>query len=167
MSTQQPQQVSAITRRARWFAVAALTIAAGAFAFLALGGLGDNLVYYWGPTELKAHGDKAIGATIRLGGQVVPGTIQFDPGTSFLKFEVGDGQEKVLVHSNGVPPQMFREDIGVIVEGTLTRQGHFESSRLMVSHGNEYKAPESPEEADPKELMRTALNPDAAAGEDG
>ena len=37
---------------------------------------------------------------------------------------------------------MFRERIGVVVEGTMTRAGHFEGHRLMVSHGNEYRAPE-------------------------
>ena len=35
---------------------------------ITVGGIGKNLVYYWGPTELHAAGDKAVGATIRLGG---------------------------------------------------------------------------------------------------
>jgi len=36
---------------------------------------------------------------------------------------------------------MFREGIGVVVEGTMTQGGVFKSSRLMVKHSNEYKAP--------------------------
>ena len=43
--------------------------------------------------------------------------------------------------TKSVPPQMFREGIGVVVEGTMTQAGHFESQRLMVSHDNEYRAP--------------------------
>lgn len=144
------------SRRIKWFAVAALTVASAAFAFIALGGLGENLVYYWDTSELKNAGSKAIGATIRLGGQVVPGTIQFDEGSSNLAFQVTDGKEKVAVRSVGVPPQMFRENIGVIVEGTMTKAGHFESHRLMVSHGNEYKAPKEGEKVDTHELMKTA-----------
>lgn len=142
--------------RMKLFAVGALAVAGAAFAFIALGGLGENLVYYWGPTELRDAGPKAVGATIRLGGQVVPGSIVFDPGTSNLAFEVGDGKEQVAVRSSGVPPQMFRENIGVIVEGTMTKAGHFESSRLMVSHGNEYQAPGEGEEVDARELMKSA-----------
>ncbi|AKU89821.1 cytochrome c maturation protein CcmE [Vulgatibacter incomptus] len=144
------------TGRIKWFAVAALAVAGAAFAFIALGGLGENLVYYWDPSELRQAGDKAIGATIRLGGQVAPGSIQFDPGTSKLAFEVTDGKQNIPVRSEGVPPQMFRENIGVIVEGTMTKEGHFTSSRLMVSHGNEYQAPHDGEKVDTHELMKTA-----------
>jgi cytochrome c-type biogenesis protein CcmE len=143
-------------RRTRLVAVGALAIAAVAFAAISLGGLGENLVYYWGPTELHDAKDKAIGATIRLGGQVVKGSIQYDEGTSNLAFEVTDGVKQVAVRSHGVPPQMFREDIGVIVEGTMTKEGHFQSHRLMVSHGNEYKAPEPGEEIDTEALIRSA-----------
>jgi hypothetical protein len=31
----------------------------------------------------------------------------------------------VHVKSTGVPPQMFRDNIGVVVEGTMTRGGSF------------------------------------------
>lgn len=151
--------MSTETRRTRIFAVAALAIAGAAFALIAVGGLGENLVYYWGPTELREAGDRAIGATIRLGGQVVPGTIQFDPTTTHLSFEVTDGRERVPVRSVGVPPQMFREGIGVIVEGTMTREGHFASERLMVSHGNEYRAPKEGERVDVEALIRNADSP--------
>lgn len=151
--------MSTETRRTRIFAVAALAIAGAAFALIAVGGLGENLVYYWGPTELREAGDRAIGATIRLGGQVVPGTIQFDPKTTHLSFEVTDGRERVPVRSVGVPPQMFREGIGVIVEGTMTREGHFASERLMVSHGNEYRAPKEGERVDVEVLIRNADSP--------
>jgi cytochrome c-type biogenesis protein CcmE len=50
---------------------------------------------------------------------------------------------------------MFRERIGVVVEGTMSPAGHFEGRRLMVSHSNEYRAPDDPARADAKELMRT------------
>lgn len=143
-----------ISGRTRVFAVVALAIAGAAFAFISLGGLGENLVYYWGPTELRQNADKAIGATIRLGGQVKEGSIQFDPGSSRLEFEVTDGTESIPVKSSGVPPQMFRESIGVIVEGTMTKEGHFTSQRLMVSHDNEYQAPKPGEKVDVEEMMK-------------
>ena len=59
------------------------------------------------------------------------------------------------VKCSGVPPQMFRENIGVVVEGTMTEAGHFESRRLMVSHSNEYRVPGDPAKADMKEVMKT------------
>jgi cytochrome c-type biogenesis protein CcmE len=142
--------------RRRAFAIGALAVAGVAFLVISVGGIGRNLVYYWGPTELRAAGPKAVGATIRLGGLVAPGSLVSAQGATGLEFDVIDRQgSTVHVKSQGVPPQMFREGIGVVVEGTMTGTGHFESRRLMVSHGNEYRAPGDGEKPDVKSLMRT------------
>jgi cytochrome c-type biogenesis protein CcmE len=58
-------------------------------------------------------------------------------GVSFL---LGDGATAVRVRHHGPAPQMFREGIAVVVEGTLGKDGVFDGSRLMVSHGNVYEA---------------------------
>ncbi len=142
-------------RRARWLAIVALAVAGIAFVALTVGGIGENLVYYWGPKELRAAGDKAVGATIRLGGMVAEGSVVFADAASGVEFDVTDYQETVHVKSSGVPPQMFREGIGVVVEGTMTPAGHFECDRLMVSHGNEYRAPDDPGHADVERLMKS------------
>jgi cytochrome c-type biogenesis protein CcmE len=141
--------------RARWFVIGALAVAVIAFVALTVGGIGENLVYYWGPSELEAAGDKAVGATIRLGGMVAEDSVVFGDGASGVEFDVTDFQATIHVRSNGVPPQMFREGIGVVVEGTMTPAGHFDCNRLMVSHGNEYSAPEDPGNADVQRLMKS------------
>jgi cytochrome c-type biogenesis protein CcmE len=143
------------TTRNRWLAIAALAVAAAAFVVITAGGIGENLIYYWGPTELHAAGPKAVGATIRLGGQVRTGSVKVSGVGSALEFDVTDGKNIVHVQSSSVPPQMFREGIGVVVEGTMNSNGTFVSDRLMVSHGNEYRAPEKGEAVNAKELMRT------------
>ena len=122
--------------------VASLLVAGAALAFVSFGNIGENLVYYWNPTQLVEAGDKSIGATIRLGGVVKGGTVDWQPDEEALAFVVSDGSEDVSVQCSGAPPQMFREGIGVVVEGTMTPGGIFKSSRLMVKHSNEYKAPE-------------------------
>ena len=142
-------------RRNTLFAVIALAIAGAAFVAITAGGIGENLVYYWGPTELHGAGDKAYGAAIRLGGQVEQGTVLFQPASSRLEFKVTDGRKSVHVKSSGVPPQMFREGIGVVVEGTMKKDGSFHSERLMVSHGNEYKSPEGGQAVDSKKLIQS------------
>ena len=142
------------TGKTRWFAFAAIAVAAAAFALIALGGIGENLVYYWGPKELRAAGDKAIGATIRLGGQVAIGSVKPGDGVSNLEFDVTDGTGIVHVVARGVPPQLFRDRIGVVVEGTMARDGAFEGRRLMVSHDNRYRAP-GDKDIDIKTLMRS------------
>lgn len=141
--------------RSPWLALGALAVAAIGFAALTAGGIGDNLVYYWGPSELEAAGEKAVGATIRLGGMVAADSVVFAEGASGVEFDVTDLEATVHVRSSGVPPQMFREGIGVVVEGTMTPDGHFECRRLMVSHGNEYRAPTDAVHADVERLMQS------------
>jgi cytochrome c-type biogenesis protein CcmE len=141
-------------KKNRLFAIGALAVAAIAFLVITAGGIGKNLVYYWGPTELLKAKQKAIGATIRLGGQVAPKSIRMEKGSQ-LEFDVVDAKERVHVVSNGVPPQMFREGIGVVVEGTMTDSGFFKSDRLMVSHNNEYRAPKDAKNADMKKLIES------------
>jgi len=128
----------------------ASVVAIAAIIFLAVGGLGDNLVYYWSPTELHDHyqaeaqrgGDRAV---VRLGGEVKPGSLDRGEGASDLSFVVTDGKHDIRVHSTAVPPQMFREGIGVVVEGVLGDDGVFTSERIMVKHDNQYQAPEDGE----------------------
>lgn len=140
-------------RRTRWFMVGALAVAGIAFTVIAASGINKNLVYYWTPTDLHANGKKAYGATIRLGGMVAKGSIR-NAGGSAVEFDVKDATRVVHVKTSTVPPQMFRENIGVVVEGTMVEGGYFQSNRLMVSHNNEYKAPEQGHPVDRKELER-------------
>ncbi len=151
-------------RRNRIFAVVAIAVAAIALGVVTVGGIGDNLVYYWGPTEVLAAGGKAVGATIRLGGQVAPASIKRSDTGSLLEFVVMDRSARVPVRSAGVPPQMFREGIGVVVEGTMTAAGYFESNRLMVSHGNEYIAPKDGEKIDAARLIKSVSEEKPATG---
>ncbi|MGZ8710212.1 MAG: cytochrome c maturation protein CcmE domain-containing protein, partial [Thermoanaerobaculia bacterium] len=63
-------------RKTRLFMIGAFAVAAIAFAVIAASGINQNLVYYWTPSDLRANGEKAYGATIRLGGMVAPGSIR-------------------------------------------------------------------------------------------
>jgi len=142
-------------KQSRLFLLGALLVAATGFFVIAGSGISKNLVYYWTPTDITHAGDKAYGATIRLGGQVAPGTVRMTNGGSGLEFDVTDRRTTVHVKSTGTPPQMFREGIGVVVEGTMVRDGYFQSDRLMVSHNNEYRAPKEGQKVNASDVMRT------------
>jgi cytochrome c-type biogenesis protein CcmE len=139
------------TSRRRGLALGvAVIVLIAAFGYLLYGGIGNNLVYFLTPGELLAKGTAALDVPVRLGGQIVPGSVEWNAETLDLRFRVTDGTREVAVRSTGAPPQMFRPGIGVIVEGTYDRAGLFHATNLMVRHSNEYHPPaagHSPKEA--------------------
>ncbi len=97
--------------------------------------LNSSLVYFNTPTELAEQGPDD--GRLRLGGQVVPGSVT--DTTSGVTFEVTDGREVVTVVHTGTPAQLFQEGIGVVVEGTWN--GHeFHSDTMLVKHDESYSS---------------------------
>jgi cytochrome c-type biogenesis protein CcmE len=138
--------------RRRW-AVLGLVVIAGTFAWLVYGGLDRNVVYFLTPAELLAKGSDAMDVPVRLGGQVKPGSVLWDERTLDLRFSVVEGGDEVAVRSTGAPPQMFRDGMGVVVEGRFGRDSVFRSTNLMIKHSNEYRAPMEGER--PQDMYRT------------
>lgn len=133
----------------------------GGFGFLVWGGLGSNIVYFLTPSELLARGDAAYETPVRLGGNVVPGSIEWNAQAMDLRFRVSDDTDTLDVHSTGAPPAMFKDTMGVIMEGSYSRDGVFMSTNLMVQHSNEYKAP--PEGHRPVDTYRTLIREDGGS----
>jgi cytochrome c-type biogenesis protein CcmE len=134
-----------------------MVVIIGAFGYLMYGGVEENLVYFLTPTELIAKGEKVMDRPVRLGGQVVPGSVEWNADSLNLRFRVTDGTKEVAVQSSGAPPQMFRAGIGVVVEGKYHKAGVFESHSLMVKHSNEYRAPKAGEGGHPERINKTLI----------
>lgn len=144
-----------IAKKRKWGALAAVGVLAIAFAGLIYGGLDSNVVYFLTPKELAAKGEKGYDVPVRLGGQVKPGSVQWNDTTLDLRFRITDGAGEIAVRSRGAPPQMFKDGIGVVVEGRYGRDGVFQSTSVMVKHSNEYKAPAKGER--PAEMYKTLM----------
>ncbi len=134
----------------RAWVLGGVAVILGVFAWLLFGGLEKNMVFFLTPRELLAKGTEGVGVPVRLGGQVKPGSVKWDAQALDLRFTVTDGAGEIPVRSTGAPPQMFRDGMGVIVEGRVGPGGVFEASNLMVKHSNEYRAPKPGEEAHEK-----------------
>jgi cytochrome c-type biogenesis protein CcmE len=141
------------TSRRRLFAVGALLVAGGALAAVSMSTMSEDLVYYWSPTELLSKGEAAQDATVRIMGMVEAGSVDWRPENQQLAFRITDGGKTVAVEGQGAPPQMFREGIGVVVEGKLGADGVFHSREVLVKHNNEYRPPKDGEH--PEEIYKT------------
>ena len=135
--------------RPYWKFVVPALIAVVALVLLAVN-LSSRLVYFNTPTELT--GETPGNGRLRLGGQVVPGSVE--DTSSGVSFDVTDGRTAVVVVHTGAPQQLFQEGIGVVVEGTWDGSA-FHSDTMLVKHDETYRTedgtydPEHPYPEDP------------------
>ena len=122
-------------KRYRLFIVPAVGLLAVLVGFLVFN-LRDNLVYYRVPSEIVDDPAAVDAGRFRLGGQVVPGSIV--DGGDEVRFEVTDGIATVAVTHRGAPQQLFREGIGVVVEGTWDGS-IFSSDSMIIKHDEQYR----------------------------
>src|SRR3546814_15701827 len=78
------------------------------------------------------------GRAIRLGGMVAHGSIGKEADGVTYSFVVTDGARTVPVVFKGVPPDLFKEDSGVVVEGSFDRQGVLVADNLLAKHDERY-----------------------------
>jgi cytochrome c-type biogenesis protein CcmE len=115
--------------------VAVLAIA-GAMIYQALA---TSLVYFVLPNEYAAEPDRYDARRLRLGGIVADQSVAFDETDLRLTFQVTDGIVSFPVSHFGAPPDLFEENVGVVIEG------HFEgdvfmSDNVLVRHSEVYEA---------------------------
>jgi len=152
-----PPETGARRKRSLVLPIMAVVVLVGAFGWLIWGGLDKNVVFFLTPNELLAKGTGGMNVPVRLGGQVKPGTVKWDDKTLDLRFDVVDTNGTGMIHvkSKGAPPQMFRDGMGVVVEGRFGADSLFQSSQLMVKHSNEYRAPKAGEK--PQEMYKSLM----------
>jgi len=108
--------------------------------FVAVQGLQGATIYYLTPTEALAR--PTLGsATIRLGGQVLAGTLRYAAETRDLRFTIGDGVTQIPVIGAGAPPGLLREGAGAVVEGMFASDGTFRATQVLAKHDEVYQAP--------------------------
>ena len=101
--------------------------------FFLMSALNSNIVYFISPTELIEQ--NKINQRLRLGGLVQSNSISVI-GT-IIKFDVTDGNNSVSVKYEGLLPDLFKEDQGVIVEGKFDSNS-FNADNLLAKHDENY-----------------------------
>ena len=123
----------------RWgygLAGVAVLVVAGYMIFQARG---TSLVYFVLPNEHAADPGQFDGRRIRLGGIVASGTVAFDERDLQLTFDVTDGIKSYSVRHSGAPPELFKENTGVVIEGRFEGET-FVSDNVLVRHSEVYEA---------------------------
>lgn len=110
-------------------------------------------VYFYTPAEAQTQAAKLSARDIRVGGMVKASSVQWNKANVHLAFVLTDLKDtEITVVHEGAPPDMFKENSGVVAEGRLSADGKTLTARhLLVKHSEEYKIP------DHKMLSDTAL----------
>jgi len=116
--------------------------------------LNNSLVYFVLPNEYAKDPQGFAGRRIRLGGLVEPGTVAFDDNTLQLTFTITDSIKSYPVAYKGAPPDLFKADQGVVVEGRF-RGGTFVGDQLLVKHSADYHPPAPGQPIDVNMLKQT------------
>jgi len=146
-----------VTRRRKLLLGAGVIVLA--LGTLIMTGVRQSVVYFVTPSELMAEG-RSAGKSYRLGGMVVQGSLTQNVAAHEQRFMLTDGKASVPVYHRGIPPDLFGEGRGAVVEGRLTADGTFHASTIMAKHSEEYRAPDGAVPGH-EELLRT-FRPDAA-----
>jgi len=129
-----------MTRRRR-FVIGGIIILA-ALTYLIYGGMRQAMVYFVTPSELKGQETPVKDRFLRMGGMVVMGSLQKDLKNLTYQFQITDGVATIPVHFRGIPPDLFSEGKGAVVEGRIGEDGIFTASTIMAKHAEEYSPPE-------------------------
>jgi len=135
---------AAVGRRAPWLNTKILV--AGVVLALAVGFLiynsmqGTAAAYFVTVGELQAQADKVDGTRVRVGGDVVPGSIQMGGPGEPIRFQVTDGTHAVDVVYREVVPDIFSDHVQVIVEGTFHKGQEFQADTLLTKCPSRFEA---------------------------
>ncbi len=109
-------------------------------AVLVFNALGNNLSYFFSPTEI-AEGKAPKDHLFRLGGLVEKGSLQRGKELT-VRFVVTDLTNRINVSYTGILPDLFQEGQGVIAQGRMGANGEFIADEVLAKHDEKYMPPE-------------------------
>jgi cytochrome c-type biogenesis protein CcmE len=127
------------------FMLGAAVIVTSVAALIAQG-VKETGVYFLTPAELSAKtvADSTFVENVgfKVGAKVVPGSVRRDPNARTIDFKVSDGIKTYPVTYHGLVPDTFTDanDIEVVVEGRLGRDGVIQATDVLAKCGSRYEA---------------------------
>ena len=125
----------------RLFWVFLIILSGGLIIFAALKAFEENLVFFYTPSQIL-NGEAPKNRPIRIGGMVVPNSINRDEHSLEVEFNVVDDKNSLIkVTYSGVVPDLFKEGKGVVAQGEYI-DGIFQSTEILAKHDENYMPPD-------------------------
>ena len=120
--------------------VGLLVAGVAAAAGLVIAAMGENMLYFYSPSQIRA-GEAPSGPSIRVGGLVVDGSVRRGEGLD-ISFSLTDGAATVDVSYAGILPDLFREGQGIVASGVLEAGTRLRAEEVLAKHDENYMPPE-------------------------
>ena len=128
-------------RKHRLYALIAILLGSLLATWLVVSALSENMNLFYSPTEMKeANINQDV--LIRAGGMVKPGSIIKSKESLNVSFIVTDYQNELVINYQGILPDLFTENAGVVVRGNLGSDGNFNAIEVLAKHDENYMPPE-------------------------
>ena len=128
-------------RKQRLYALIAILVGSLLATWLVVSALSENMNLFYSPTEMKeANINQDV--LIRAGGMVKPGSIIKSKESLNVSFIVTDYQNELVINYQGILPDLFAENAGVVVRGNLGSDGNFNAIEVLAKHDENYMPPE-------------------------
>ena len=128
-------------RKQRLYALIAILLGSLLATWLVVSALSENMNLFYSPTEMKeANINQDV--LIRAGGMVKPGSIIKSKESLNVSFIVTDYQNELVINYQGILPDLFTENAGVVVRGNLGSDGNFNAIEVLAKHDENYMPPE-------------------------
>tara|TARA_Y100001970_G_scaffold93540_1_gene117889 strand:+ start:242 stop:667 length:426 start_codon:yes stop_codon:yes gene_type:complete len=128
-------------RKQRVYALIAILVGSLLATWLIISALSQNMNLFYSPSEIKSQ-NIDFNSLIRAGGMVKEGTIKKDTETLKVSFVVTDYQNDLVINYEGILPDLFDENAGVVVRGNLNIDGTFNAIEVLAKHDENYMPPE-------------------------
>ena len=128
-------------RKQRLYALIAILIGSLLATWLVVSALSENMNLFYSPTEIK-EANINQDTLIRAGGMVKKGSIYKSKDSLNVSFTVTDYQNELIINYEGILPDLFAENAGVVVRGNLTPNGTFRAIEVLAKHDENYMPPE-------------------------
>ena len=128
-------------RRKRLLAILASVTGVAIAVGLILTALEQNINLFYTPKQVDA-GEAPVGKTIKVGGMVVPGSVQREEDSLEVSFVVSDNAAQVKIEFADILPDLFKEGTGIVATGMIDAQGIFQASSVLAKHDENYMPPE-------------------------
>jgi cytochrome c-type biogenesis protein CcmE len=120
--------------------LAAATVLLLTVGFLVFNALGSSMAYFQTVSELRESGRDQTGERVRVGGDVVPGSVERTGLGDELRFTITDGAQTMDVVYDDVVPDIFKDGVEVVAEGHVGPDGTFVADSLLTKCPSRFEA---------------------------